>query len=216
MSDQAAVDRSRKRIDDEERLVALRSYRIMDTAPEANYERLVELLQAACTCAWAAVTFVDRDRQWFKAIRGLDAKETPRAMSFCSIGMQQLAPLIVENAMLDARFRDNLLVIGRGLRFFAGYPLFSNDGYGLGSVCVLDTRPRTLLTNQLALVEKARNWVQADLDRRRASFEWKDGVGYIGSSDERRRRDQNQSLKKASADRAWETFLTAAKVLGVY
>ena len=207
------IDRMRIRIDDEERLVALRSYKILDTGLEPNYERLVDLVHQACQSAWAAVAFVDRERQWFKAQRGFHLKETPRSISFCSVGMQQVPPLIVENALLDARFRDNRLVTEYGIRFFAGYPLFSSDGYGLGSVCVLDTRPRTLMNGQLAVIEKARNWVQADLERRRAALRWKSDAE-AATTEDRRAGEQKQAMKKMVAETAWQALVTAAEAAG--
>ena len=201
----STVDRSRIRIDDEERLVALRSYRILDTPQEPNYERLVDLVHEAYRCTWTAVTFVDRERQWFKAARGFDRKETPRSTSFCSIGMQQLAPLIVEDTLLDERFRDNPLVKQLGIRFFAGCPIFSSDGFGMGSVCVLDLRPRSLMRSQMTLLEKARNWVQADLERRRSALQ-----GQAGSSGEGVLGEQKQAMKKMVAEMAWQAMVAAA------
>ncbi len=204
-----ARDSLRVRIDDDERLEALHSYKIMDTPPEPSYEKLIDLVHAVCQGAWSAVTFVARERQWFKAIRGTTIRETDRAMSFCSVGMQQLAPLVIENALLDPRFKDNPLVLEQGIRFFAGYPLFSSEGYGLGSVCVLSMHPRTLLVNQMGVLEKARNWIHADLERRRAALMWNGGAG-CPSGEERLAGDQRQALKRIVAEKAWEILMASA------
>ncbi len=160
--------RLRTGVDDAERLAVLRLYDILDSAIDPEYEKLAQMLRLGCRAKWSTITFVDRDRQWFKATDGCAMKQTPRSVSFCSVSMQQSEPLIVEDARLDPRFRDGATVIGEPfVRFYAGFPIISREGYGLGSVCVNDTEPRSLTERELKLIEQGRNWVQAKLELRR-------------------------------------------------
>lgn len=158
----------RQRIDETERLEALREYAVLDTAPEPRYDRLAEMLRVGCKAAWSTITFVASERQWFKATHGCDLHETPRSVSFCAVSMLQDDPLIVSDARLDPRFCKSPTVVGEPfVRFYAGFPIFSRRGFGLGSVCVNDTQPRTLAPNELELIRKGRDWVQANLESRR-------------------------------------------------
>ena len=163
--------RLRRRIDEAERLEALREYAMLDTAPEPRYNKLAEMLRVGCSAAWSTITFVDSERQWFKATDGCGLSETPRSVSFCSVSMLQDDPLIVEDARLDPRFCKSPTVIGEPfVRFYAGYPIFSRNGFGLGSVCVNDTKPRVLLPDELELIRKGRDWVQTNLESRRLAL----------------------------------------------
>jgi GAF domain-containing protein len=163
-------------VEDDERVAVLRLYGILDTIAEPIYDRIAEMLRQACGVEWAAVTLVDRHRQWFKAHRGFELTETPRAVSFCSVCMQSNDLLIVEDATTDPRFCDNALVKGdTRLRFYAGCPLFSWEGYGLGSVCVIGFEPHTLNALQRELLRAAGGCVQAHLEMRRLELECKRG-----------------------------------------
>jgi GAF domain-containing protein len=171
-------------IDDEERLAVLRQYGVLDTVAESVYDRIADILRQGCEVEWAAVTLIDRHRQWFKARRGFDLTETPRAISFCSVCMQSNDLLIVDDALNDPRFRDNPLVTGEPrLRFYAGCPLFSWEGFGLGSVCVIGSEPRFLNQPQKELLRRAGGCVQAHLEMRRLELE-----GGRGEMDAARRR----------------------------
>lgn len=155
-------------IDDEERLSTLRQFDILYTSPDPEYNRVTELLRATCDMNWAAITFVDRHCQWFKAHQGFDLSETSRAVSFCSVAMHLPQPLVVDDARLDPRFQHNALVTeDPHLRFYAGAPLVSSDGSPLGAVCIIDMKPRRLVPAQLALLCRVRDWVQATLELRR-------------------------------------------------
>ena len=123
------------------RLAALYSLDILDTAEEPEYEELVRLAATICGTPISAVTLVDADRQWFKAITGLSIRETPRSVSFCSHTIQQSGLLLVENAAEDPRFRNNPVVVNDpGIRFYAGVPIEAN-GQPVGAFCVIDTVP---------------------------------------------------------------------------
>lgn len=132
-----------------ERIEALLSLDILDTPEEHEYDELVKLASEICDTPISLVSLVDRERQWFKAAVGLAAKETPRSVSFCSHAIQRPDLFVIENAMQDDRFRNNLLVTGEpGIRFYAGIPLHSPNGFAVGTLCVIDTVPRTLTENQ--------------------------------------------------------------------
>jgi len=125
-----------------ERLVALRSYRILDTAPEERFDRLTRLAARLFGKEIALVSLVDETRQWFKSRHGLDATEMPREIAFCAHAIRTHGVMVVEDASADPRFADNPLVRSSpNIRFYAGAPLIDRDGFGLGTLCVLDRRP---------------------------------------------------------------------------
>jgi GAF domain-containing protein len=159
-------------VDDEERLAVLRLYGVLDTAEEPVYDRIADLLRQGCGAEWAAVTLVDRHRQWFKAHRGFDFAEAPRAIGLCSVCMQSNDLLLVDDLLNDPRFRDSPLIGGEPkVRFYAGCPLFSWEGFGLGSVCVFGFEPRSLNRFQRELLQRAGACVQAHLEMRRLELE---------------------------------------------
>lgn len=127
-----------------DRLDALHSYGVLDTEPESSFDNLTSLAAQMCGTPMAAVTLVDRDRQWFKATVGLGiTRQTPRSWSFCSDVVAAAAPLLVPDARADPRYRDNPLVIGDpGVRSYLGIPLVGRDGLPLGALCVIDTQSR--------------------------------------------------------------------------
>ena len=149
--------------DEDVRLEALRAYEILDTPPEKQLDDLVQLASSICGTSMAIVSILDTDRQWFKARVGLDPCETPRNLAFCGYTILGDEPLIVENAAEDPRFADNDLVTGEmHLRFYAGIPLRTADGHALGTLCVLDTEPRTLPPEK---IDALRTLARAVLDQ---------------------------------------------------
>lgn len=127
------------------RLETLRAYDVLDTAPEAAFDRLAELAADLFDAPIALVSLVEEDRQWFKARVGLEATETPRDVSFCAhtLGGGDWATLVVEDARLDPRFSANALVTGEpNIRFYAGVALTTPEGVNLGTLCVIDDHPR--------------------------------------------------------------------------
>ncbi len=125
---------------------ALESYRILDTLPEAAYDDIVRLASLICEAPMAMVSLIDRERQWFKAVAGVGANETPRDIAFCDHAIRAPGDLLeVQDARLDPRFAENPFVIDDpGIRFYAGMPILSGDGHALGTVCVIDSRPHAL------------------------------------------------------------------------
>lgn len=127
-----------------ERLDVICGMRILDTPFEERFDRITRLAAQFFSVSSAVFTIVDRDRQWFKSRYGLNVSETPRRVSFCGHVVFLEEMLIVEDASKDQRFFDNPLVTGGpGIRFYAGQPIYSSDGYAVGSLCLIDTQPRT-------------------------------------------------------------------------
>lgn len=133
------------------RVEALHSYHILDSAAEADYDNIAQLAAQLCQTPIAQINFIDQTRQWVKANRGFTTGSTPIDESFCGHTiLDPLNPLIVEDARLDARFAHNPLVNQQAnIVFYAGLPLVDPGGFALGSLCVLDQRPRQLTTEQL-------------------------------------------------------------------
>ena len=152
---------------EEARLEALRRYGILDTPPEQGYDDIAALACFICEAPFALITLVDRDRQWFKSNIGFGAGETQRKDSFCACTLSEAATLVVEDAREDPRFAGNPFVLGEpGIRFYAGAPLVAPGGYVLGTVCVFDTRPRTLTSRQLSALEALARQVVVQLELR--------------------------------------------------
>jgi excisionase family DNA binding protein len=139
------------------RLAATRASGLLDTPAHASYDRIVRLASQVLDAPIALITLIDADRQWFKARFGMSMTHTPRSWAFCDYAIVSNAMLVVEDALQDPRFAVNPLVTGpEGVRFYAGVPLADPDGFRLGTLCVLDRRPRTLTRDQAwALTELA-------------------------------------------------------------
>lgn len=140
-------------VDEGERLAALHEYEILDTPPEAAFDRITSLAAELFGAPIAAVSLIDEDRQWFKSIIGLDTTQTPREHAFCAHTILSDEVMVVTDAVEDERFCDNPLVTDAPtIRFYAGAPLMLRTGHRLGALCVIDSKPRRSLTE----VEKHR------------------------------------------------------------
>ena len=139
---------------EESRLQKLHAYNILDTPPEEPFERITRIVAETMGAPIAAVSLIDRDRQWMKARRGIDLAEVPRDLAFCAHAILSDQVLVVEDATQDVRFSANPLVSGSSaFRFYAGAPLRTPDGFNLGTLCVIDRRPRTLSPSHHQLLE---------------------------------------------------------------
>ena len=133
--------------DEEQRLIALRRYRILDTEPEPQFDRVVDIAKRRFNVPIALLTFLDANRNFFKARCDLPMSESPREISFCGYTILDDKVMVVRDATADERFADNPLVVGDyHIRFYAGAPLTSSSGYRIGTVCLLDTEPRPLFS----------------------------------------------------------------------
>jgi two-component sensor histidine kinase len=153
---------------EDQRLAALRSYGILDTPREREFDDVVKLVSEICDAPISVINLIDEGRQWFKAEVGLGVRETPIDSSLCAHAILQPGLFIVPDTTLDDRFCDNPLVIGDPrLRFYAGALLQTSDGLPLGTLCVLDYRPRQLGDTQKALLQVMAGQVMKTLELRR-------------------------------------------------
>lgn len=140
------------------RLKALRSYELLDTAPHPAFDAVTQAAHLAFEAPIALVTLVDKARQWFKSSVGLELRETSRDVSFCAHAVGERDVFVVEDASLDERFKANPLVTGEPhIRFYAGAPIVDSEGFALGTLCIIDSEPRSLTENQRALLRNLSN-----------------------------------------------------------
>ena len=138
-----------------ERLAQLHDYGILDTGPDAAFDNLIALAADVTGASLGAISFVDRERQWFKSTYGFEGKQTDRSVAFCAHAILEQAPsFVVHDATADERFAGNPLVTGEPhIRFYAGIPMMTPDGLPIGSFCVMDPKPRDLDPRQKTLLE---------------------------------------------------------------
>ena len=150
--------------DESQRLQTLRDMRLLDTPPEERFDRVTRLARQVFNVPYALVSLVDADRQWFKSNQGLDAEETPREVSFCGHAILDDKIMVVGDATNDVRFCDNPLVCGNpNIRFYAGYPLAAPDGSRVGTLCIIDEKPREMSAEQLTLLRELGRMVEEEM-----------------------------------------------------
>ena len=151
-----------------ERLDALHRFEVLDTLPEKDFDDLVRLAATICGVPIALVSLVDRERQWFKSSFGIEATETHRDLAFCAHAILGSAVFVVPDTGMDERFRENALVTGKPkIRFYAGHPLTTSEGFNLGTLCAIDRVPRELTPLQLDALAVLARQVVAQLMLRR-------------------------------------------------
>lgn len=157
-----------KQVYEKERLSVLEEYQIFGTAPERVYDDLTRIAAYICGTPVSLVSFVGRDTQFFKSAHGSTLSETARELSFCAHTLQTAKTLVVEDAQLDDRFAGNALVQGDPhIRFYAGAPILAKDGHVVGTVCVIDDKPRALRVEQIEVLESLARQVTELLELRR-------------------------------------------------
>lgn len=157
----------------------LRSYRVLDTDPEQAYDDIVALASYLVGAPASMISLLDSDRQWFKARKGVEHEQTPRKRSFCAhlVGRSK-EPMVVEDTTQDPRYKENPMVLGDpGIRFYAGFPLVSPEGHVLGSLCVIDTEPRSLAEEEEQMLRALSRQVMTLLNQRRRIEHLEDRMG---------------------------------------
>ncbi|HZH90355.1 MAG TPA: GAF domain-containing protein [Pyrinomonadaceae bacterium] len=150
------------------RLEVLHEFAVLDTDPEQTFDDITRLAAYICHTPIAIITLVDAHRQWFKARVGLSLEETARDVSFCAHAIKQPGPMVVRDALDDERFRNNPLVLADPyIRFYAGSPLTTVEGFSLGTLCVIDRYPREITPEQMAALRVLSQQVMTQLELRR-------------------------------------------------
>jgi PAS domain S-box-containing protein len=166
------------------RLAALRALAILDTPQEERLDRITRIASAYFDVPICLVSLVDENRQWFKSCVGLEVRETPRTVSFCAHAILSDDALVISDSHADERFHDNPLVTGPPhVRFYAGQPLSAPGGEKLGTLCVIDHRPRRLDAAQLGCLRDLAAWTENEL----ANAELASAVGDLRESEARLR-----------------------------
>jgi phosphoribosyl 1,2-cyclic phosphodiesterase/CheY-like chemotaxis protein len=154
--------------DEDQRLSALHRLAILDTGPEERFDKLTRIAAALFDVPIALISMVDENRQWFKSAFGTNVCESPRDMSFCAHAILAPTVMVVPDALLDPRFAENPVVVNEPrVRFYAGCPLVTDDNC-VGTLCLIDTRPRELNATTIRLLEDLADLVQQELHRTEA------------------------------------------------
>lgn len=150
--------------EEEARLQTLRSLNILDTLPEERFDRLTRMAKRLFGVPIALVCLIDENRQWFKSADGLSVSETPRDISFCAHAILGNETFVIPDATNDDRFADNPLVLNEpNIRFYAGCPLRSLNGSQLGTLCIIDQKPRSLSEEDLEILKDLTSMVEREL-----------------------------------------------------
>lgn len=190
---------------EKERLETLKSYKILDTLPERDFDDIVRIASQICQTPISTITIIDENRQWFKAKQGVENSEGPRELSFCAHAIVQPdRPLIIEDAREDERFSDNPLTIGSPyVVFYAGIPLVAENGMPLGTLCVIDSTPKRLKEEQIVALKALASQAMGQLELRKKTFELLDTK-------------QNLELKNQALTNAKENLEIALKAKSTF
>jgi GAF domain-containing protein len=150
------------------RVAALQKYAILDSEPEQAFDDLTLLASYICRTPIALISLIDESRQWFKSRVGITISETPRDIAFCSTAILSSEVMIVPDTLKDDRFRNHPLVVSEpNIRFYAGAPLITEEGFALGTLCVVDRIPREFSPEQREALKALSRMVLAQLEFRR-------------------------------------------------
>jgi diguanylate cyclase (GGDEF)-like protein len=146
------------------RLEILKSLNILDTLPENSFDRVTRIAKSIFGVSISLVSLIDKDRQWFKSSQGISIKETSRDTSFCGHAILGDDIFNIPDASKDERFSDNPFVIGNpNIRFYAGYPIKSSKGFNIGTLCIIDTKPKILTYNEKIILEDLASIINQEL-----------------------------------------------------
>lgn len=168
---------------EQDRFQELYKYKILDTPPDKELDELAEIASAICDTPISLISLIDESRQWFKARKGFDIQETPRKDSFCQHALQHPKEVLVINDPLnDKRFQNNPFVYGQPyIRFYAGAPLETPQGNVLGTLCVIDNKPRNISENQKKALQLLAKKVMSYLEDRKLIIEQADKIELTAS-----------------------------------
>lgn len=149
-------------INETARLASLHKMQILATPAEEAFDRITRVVQHVFQVPTALITLVDEHRQWFKSRIGMAMQDTPRDISFCAHVVYSESTLVIEDASKDERFRNNPLVYAHPhTRFYAGQPLRNHEGFVVGSLCVIDTKPRQVSEKELSMLSDLGHWAES-------------------------------------------------------
>ncbi len=156
-------------MDEQHRLLELNGYKILDTLPEKELDEIAEIASVICDTPVSLITLMDDKRQWFKARKGLEMPETSREYAFCQYALQYPQEvLVVDDPLHDERFQDNPFVVGEpNIRFYAGAPLATSTGQVMGTLCVIDDKPRNITESQKEALKLLARRVMSHLETRK-------------------------------------------------
>ncbi|OLC99570.1 MAG: hypothetical protein AUH86_02180 [Acidobacteria bacterium 13_1_40CM_4_58_4] len=149
------------------RLEVLGRYQVVGTPPEESFDNVTRLAAYICGTPIALISFIDQERQWFKSRVGWDVDEIPRNVCLCAYTIRQSGVLVVSDTLADNQMKTNPLATHGGVRFYAGVPLLTEDGYALGTLCVMDSVPRDLTEDQTEALRRLAQQVMVILESRR-------------------------------------------------
>ena len=149
---------------EKQRLELLQNLNILDTPPQERFDRITRFACALLGTPISLISLVDSDRQWFKSAQGLAVKETSRDVSFCAHAIINEQTFFVEDATQDNRFKDNPLVTGDPhIRMYAGHPIELENGLRIGTMCVIDNKPRKLAVSEQQILKHLADWVKTEI-----------------------------------------------------
>ena len=189
---------------EEDRNEALRSYQIMDSGPDSAFEEINNIAAQICECPVAYISFIENDRFWFKSKYGLpdDFQGCPREIAFCSVTVCGFDLVVSNDLAADDRFKDFHFVVNEPhFRFYCSMPLVTPDGYSIGTICVMDFKPRTLTHEQQECLRRLAQQTMAQLEYRRRIIELDETVRQLDDA------HRTIAKEKARADRLLTTVL---------
>lgn len=190
------------------RLYAVERYKDLELKQDENLQEITHLAAYVFQAPIALVTLMDKDVQWVIAKKGTEAEQLSRETSFCTYAIEDEGPMVVPDAKLDVRFTDSPVVINEpGLRFYAGAPLKSSDGFNVGTLCVFDNKPRIISEDQLDCLQALTNQVTRLLELKLTFKALSDSIEELSK--------QNELLRKIAQIQSHELREPVSAIMGV-